>query len=136
MRVGYLGPDGTVTFAGAHEEIIICRAETKKCELIPTLGPWVGAMNDVGHAVTDEKLRLADGDLMVLYTDGVTEARNAAGQQLGLERLLDTIEAHQGEPVERIRDKILDDVAAFSPQQDDDITLLVIRYTAPKERLA
>ncbi len=128
--------DGTITFAGAHEEIILCRAETKKCELIPTLGPWVGAMNDVGHAVTDEKLRLADGDLMVLYTDGVTEARNAAGQQLGLERLLDTIEALQGEPVEQIRDKILDDVAAFSPQQDDDITLLVIRYTAPKERLA
>jgi sigma-B regulation protein RsbU (phosphoserine phosphatase) len=128
--------DGTITFAGAHEEIIICRAETKKCELIPTLGPWVGAMNDVGHAVTDEKLRLADGDLMVLYTDGVTEARSAAGEQLGLERLLDTIEALQGEPVGRIRDKILDDVAAFSPQQDDDITLLVIRYTAPKERLA
>jgi sigma-B regulation protein RsbU (phosphoserine phosphatase) len=128
--------DGTVTFAGAHEEIIICRAATKKCELIPTLGPWVGAMNDVGHAVTDEKLRLADGDLMVLYTDGVTEARNAAGEQLGMDRFLDSIEAMQGEPVERIRDKILDEVAAFSPRPDDDITLLVIRYIAPKERLA
>ncbi|NUQ76703.1 MAG: SpoIIE family protein phosphatase [Polyangiaceae bacterium] len=128
--------DGTITFAGAHEEIIVCRAATQKCELIATLGPWVGAMNDVGHAVTDEKLRLMDGDLMVLYTDGVTEARNAAGAQLGMDRLLDTIEANQNEPVERIRDKILDEVAAFSPQQDDDITLLVIRYIAPKERLA
>jgi sigma-B regulation protein RsbU (phosphoserine phosphatase) len=128
--------DGTITFAGAHEEIIVCRAATKKCELIPTMGPWVGAMNDVGHAVTDEKLRLADGDLMVLYTDGVTEAMNAAGEQLGMDRLLDSIEALQSEPVERIRDKILDEVAAFSPSQDDDITLLVIRYTAPKERLA
>jgi sigma-B regulation protein RsbU (phosphoserine phosphatase) len=93
-------------------------------------------MSDVGHAVTDEKLRLEDGDLMVLYTDGVTEARNAAGQQLGMERLLDSIEALQNEPVERIRDKILEEVAAFSPHQDDDITLLVIRYIAPKERLA
>lgn len=128
--------DGTVVFAGAHEEIIICRAATGKCELIPTLGPWVGAMNDVGHAVTDEKLRLLDGDLMVLYTDGVTEAMNEKGEQLGMDRLLGAIEAHQGEPVERIRDIIFDEVTAFSPRQDDDITLLVIRYTAPKERLA
>lgn len=128
--------DGLVVFAGAHEEIVVCRASTGRCELIPTAGPWVGGMSDVGHVTVDSRLKLEDGDLMVLYTDGVTEAMNEAGQQFGMDRLTAAVEALRGQPVARIRDKILEEVAAFSPRQEDDITLLVMRHTAPRERLA
>jgi sigma-B regulation protein RsbU (phosphoserine phosphatase) len=121
---------GRVVFAGAHEDIVICRADTGKVETIPTLGPWVGAMRDVSRTVQDEELLLRDGDVMVLYTDGVTEARSDKGEQFGLERLARQVEALHEEPVERIRDAILDEVARFAPRQDDDVTLLVLRYRA------
>ncbi|UQA59344.1 PP2C family protein-serine/threonine phosphatase [Polyangium aurulentum] len=123
--------DGRVIHAGAHEDIVICRADTGRVEVIPTLGPWVGAMRDVSRTVQDEELHLRDGDLMVLYTDGVTEARSDKGEQFGIDRLVAKVEALQKEPVERIRDEILDEVARWAPKQDDDVTLLVLRYHAP-----
>jgi sigma-B regulation protein RsbU (phosphoserine phosphatase) len=128
--------DGRIVFAGAHEEIIVCRASTGKCEFVQTVGPWVGAMPDVGSVTVDAELKLEDGDLMVLYTDGLTEAMDDKGEQFGMERLTAALEARQGEPVERIRDEILDSVARWAPKQEDDITLLIMRYHAPKERLA
>jgi phosphoserine phosphatase RsbU/P len=122
--------NGRIVFAGAHEDILVLRARTGKVEAIPTLGPWVGAIRDVARTVQDDELVLEDGDVMVLYTDGITEARSASGEMFGMERLTDRIEALGGEPVERIRDAILDDVAHFSRAQEDDVTLLVVRYRA------
>ncbi|MDI1429908.1 PP2C family protein-serine/threonine phosphatase [Polyangium sorediatum] len=121
---------GRVVFAGAHEDILILRARTGKVEMIPTLGPWVGAMRDVARTVQDDELVLEDGDVMVLYTDGVTEARSASGEMYGMERLTQQIQALAGEPVERIRDVILDDVARFARVQEDDVTLVVVRFRA------
>src|SRR5262249_7320903 len=60
--------DGRIVFAGAHEEIVVFRKAAGRCELIPTLGPWLGAMRDVGPVTVDNALRLEDGDLMVLYS--------------------------------------------------------------------
>jgi sigma-B regulation protein RsbU (phosphoserine phosphatase) len=122
--------DGRVVFAGAHEEIVICRAATGKCELVSTPGPWLGAMADVGQVTEDSELLLSDGDVMVLYTDGVTETMDKGGEQFGIERLMAAVEGRRTEPVEKIRDAILDQVAQFGAQQDDDVTLLIVRYHA------
>lgn len=128
--------DGVLTFAGAHEEILLCRAASGKCELIPTPGPWVGAMEDIGPVTTDTRLQLEEGDVVVLYTDGITEARDESGKQLGLDPLVDTVETYRTEPVERIRDEILRTVARWAPAQEDDMTLVVLRYHAPERRIA
>lgn len=122
--------DGRIVYAGAHEEIIVFRAKTGRCELIPTLGPWVGAMNDIGHVLEDSEMTLEDGDLMVLYTDGVTEAMDKAGEQWGMDRLTAAIERLHAEPVDRIRDEIIEASRSFAESQEDDVTLLVIRYSA------
>ena len=79
--------DGRVFFAGAHEDIVICRAESGACELVETPGTWLGVVPDVGPGMPDSQLQLRPGDLMLLYSDGVTEAMNAARQQYGLQRL-------------------------------------------------
>ncbi|EYF06808.1 PP2C family protein-serine/threonine phosphatase [Chondromyces apiculatus] len=128
--------DGLFTFAGAHEEILVYRAATGKCELIPTPGPWVGAIEDIGAVTVDSRLQLEDGDVMVLYTDGITEARNEAGKLYGLDPLVAAIEAHGAEPVDRIRDEILVGVAEWAVTPEDDVTLLVMRYRSPQTRLA
>ena len=119
---------GRVVFAGAHEDMVVFRAKTGKVEVIETLGPWLGAVRDVSRTVTDDELALEDGDLLVLYTDGVTEARSEAGEQFGFERLCARIEALGRAPVETIRDELLGEVREFSKVQEDDVTLLVIRY--------
>ncbi|AUX44897.1 phosphoserine phosphatase [Sorangium cellulosum] len=122
---------GRVKFAGAHEDIVVCRARTGRCACIPSTGVWIGALPDVDGMTRDAELVLEDGDVLVLYSDGVTEARSAHHEQFGLERLCATIEAVQASPVEVIRDRILSEVEGWSPSPDDDITIVVARYSAP-----
>lgn len=124
---------GRVVFAGAHEDIILFRAGTGTIETIETLGPWLGAMRDVSRTVMDDELLLDDGDLLVLYTDGITEARNESGEQFSFERLCARVKALGREPVEAIRDAILNEVKAFSKVQEDDLTLLLVRYKSPNQ---
>lgn len=119
--------EGAVTFAGAHEEIVVCRAGTEPCECVPTPGTWLGAMPNIERVTKDTRLELATGDLMVLYSDGITEARNAKGEQYGMDRLCRTIEAHRGDSVEAIRDAIFAEVQAWQVAHDDDLSLVVIR---------
>ena len=115
--------NGELVFAGAHEDLVILRAATGRCERIETLGTWVGATEDIADATEDQHARLEDGDVLLLYTDGVIEAANAAGEQYGIERLCATLEAASGAPVAEIRDRLLASVQEFLAVQDDDIAL-------------
>jgi sigma-B regulation protein RsbU (phosphoserine phosphatase) len=119
--------DGVLTFAGAHEEILVARAAGGECEHIQTPGTWLGGMRDVSRVTRDSKLELAPGDLMVLYTDGITEAKNKQGQLFGDERLTRLLEDHRNEPVAAVRDRVIEAVLAWQSVQDDDISLVVIR---------
>ena len=118
-------------FAGAHEDLLIVRALTGKCERIPTLGTWVGATRDISSATEDQQAQLEDGDVLLLYTDGVIEAANAAGEHYGTDRLCAELEAAQHDSVTAIRDRLLSSVRAFLSVQDDDIALLVARHRRP-----
>jgi serine phosphatase RsbU (regulator of sigma subunit) len=71
---------------------------------------------------------LGGGDLLVLYTDGVTEAFNDAGQEFGEERLVESLRACRGEACQGMLESVVDGVRRFSPhEQHDDITLIVAR---------
>jgi serine phosphatase RsbU (regulator of sigma subunit) len=76
--------------------------------------------------------RLRPGDLFVLYTDGVTEAFNDAGDEFGEERLIDALQVRRDLPSQSLLESIVDEVRRFSPheQQHDDITLIVARCKA------
>ncbi|WP_437281528.1 SpoIIE family protein phosphatase [Sorangium sp. So ce375] len=124
--------NGRVTFAGAHDDMIVCSARTRRCTCIPSTGVWIGALPEIGALTRDAELYLGDGDVLVLYSDGVTESRNAHHEQFGLERLCAVIEAVQTEPVGVIRDRILEEVEGWCPSPDDDITIVVARYRAPE----
>ena len=71
---------------------------------------------------------LCAGDLVVLYTDGVTEAFDAAGNEFGEERLLDGLRLRRDLPAGSLLDSIIDEVRGFNPdEQYDDITMIVAR---------
>jgi serine phosphatase RsbU (regulator of sigma subunit) len=120
--------DGRIVFAGAHEEIILVRKRDGRAECLASSGPWVGLVPRIEGRVTDAERTLEDGDLMVLYTDGVTEAADASGRAFGTERLCAELERVCEDPVERIRDHVFDEVARWMHEQRDDVTVLVARY--------
>jgi len=121
--------DGQILHAGAHEFMLVARATGGPCEVIETRGSWLGAIPEVDGKNPVAELVLRHGDLLVLFTDGVTETRGADRVQFGLERLAAVVEAHRQRPVREIRDAIFDAVEAWGPQNDD-VTAVVARYRA------
>ncbi len=77
-----------------------------------------------------DKVKLGTGDKLVIYTDGVSEAENAAGQQFGEDRLLELVEKHSAAPAAEMHRLIIDAVGAFTAgaAQNDDVTLVVLEY--------
>ncbi len=120
--------DGSLVYAGAHEDILICRAKDGKCEIVPTPGTWMGAIANVSRSITDSTAKLEPGDLMVLYTDGVIEAHNPQGEQFGLDRVIELVEKHHADEPELVVQTIVQAALQWGPVQDDDVTLLAIRY--------
>ena len=115
-------------FAGAHEDILICPKERGPCSRVRTPGPWIGAAADVSRTLIDTGHRLDPGDIVVLYTDGITEAMDAHREQFGIERLCNVIERNRSESVDTIRDRIFEAVEAFMAKQDDDMSVVVMRF--------
>jgi PAS domain S-box-containing protein len=121
-------PDGRLVFAGAHEDLLIWRARTGVVERIEPPGTWLGARPDIAYATVDSSVRLEHGDVVVLYTDGITEAMDARRRQFELDRLCKIIEEKGLEPVETIRDAIIDGVREWMAVQYDDMSVLVARH--------
>jgi phosphoserine phosphatase RsbU/P len=122
--------DGSVTFAGAHEVIIVVRADGT-FENIATPGTWLGAISDIAEFTKDTSLQLAPGDIMVLYSDGVSEARNSEGEQFGIDRLASLVAELRADGVEKIRDHVIGRVQAWQQVQDDDISVVIVRRDTP-----
>jgi hypothetical protein len=121
-------PGGKLTFAGAHEDICVYRKRTGQVELVPTPGTWLGAMRDVRRHTVDTELTLEPGDIVLLYTDGVTEARAASGEQFGLERLSALLENSSDLPMQAVIERVYQAVVSHARELDDDVTLLAFRY--------
>jgi sigma-B regulation protein RsbU (phosphoserine phosphatase) len=93
-----------------------------------TGGTILGCMEN--YKYQSKKVKLIPGDLLFLYTDGVTEAFNKQDQVYGEERLEDYLYAHLSSPIEIVVKESLKDVMSYSfgLPQSDDITLLSVRY--------
>lgn len=118
--------DGTVRVAGAHEDLVVYRAATGDVETFETPGTWVGAARDVTRATVESTLALGAGDLLVLYTDGVTEAMRD-GEQFGFDRLLELVKKSGATRSAReVRDAIAAAVLTWSGTPLDDVSIVVL----------
>jgi PAS domain S-box-containing protein len=118
---------GRFSYAGAHEEMVVWRHDTRRLELIPTPGTWLGARPRIDHTTANHMLELHERDVLVLYTDGVTEAMDARRRQYGLERLGQVIADHHDVSMGRLCQAILESVRAWMAEQLDDISIVAIR---------
>ena len=121
---------GNFTHVGRHEDILVRRAATGQVEVIPSDGVWVGIVPDVSAVAEELHFRLEPGDIVVLFTDGVIECRNAAGEQFDLPRLIQLIEEHKDADVGALRDRIVKACFDFMDRQADDVTLFLMQRRA------
>ena len=121
--------DGRLEFAGAHEELVLYRARSQRCERLPTPGLWAGILAaPPANSIANGHCQLEPGDVLLLYTDGLIEARNRELGQFGLDRLCHSLERVARRPVAEIRDEILSELGLWTTRQRDDLTLVVLRY--------
>ena len=113
--------------AGAHEELVIYRAAEQRCERITLGGVWLGIADDIQSETSDQSFTLAPRDVLLLYTDGLIEARNASHEEFGLERVERILRANASAAVDVIRDQLVAAVLSWTPVQQDDVTLIVAR---------
>ncbi|HVK88384.1 MAG TPA: SpoIIE family protein phosphatase [Kofleriaceae bacterium] len=121
---------GDLRIAGAHMDGIVWRAATKTIELLATPGTFLAITQDIDHVNQEATWQLHDGDLLVLLTDGVTEAENAAGASFDYQGVTRIVEERCGEPVAAIRDALFAALIRHSPALEDDATIMVLRYAA------
>lgn len=123
---------GHVCAANAgHNPPAICRAGGDYELLVTKGGVVLGGMPGLFYRLIE--FDLAPGDVLYLYTDGVTEANNTAHELFGEERLLASLNAHRGAAVDGLCAGVVADVDAYVGEepQFDDMTMLALRYDGP-----
>lgn len=122
---------GTFTAAGAHLDFLVRRAATGKVERIRTEGTYIGVLDALSEAeVPETRFELRPGDTLVLFTDGVTEARAEGGEMFGTARLVEVIEACPSPAAEPVRDAIASAVQRWTKAQEDDYSVVVLSRPA------
>lgn len=121
---------GVLTLSGQHEQMIVVRS-SGSLEQIDTidLGFPIGLTEDISDFVAEARVQLNPGDVVVLYTDGITEAEDIHGVQYGLDRLCDVVKKYWQSSANDIRQAVIDELQQHIGEQKvyDDITLLVLK---------
>jgi serine phosphatase RsbU (regulator of sigma subunit) len=124
---GRITPDGRLSYcnAGHNPPLLVGRGGIRRLE---TGGPVVGLFPEM--AFEDDVVQLMPGDQLIVYSDGLPDAENSAGEEMGEEALESAIRASASLDPQRQLDALFDHVAAFSGEaaQNDDRTALVLRY--------
>lgn len=123
-------PAGRLRITGQHESVLVARAHGA-VEVIDTLelGMPLGLVDDISNFVGMAETDLHPGDVVILYTDGITEAADPRRQLFGLDRLCETVRAARTQTADDIKQAVLDAVARHIGAQPiwDDLTLVVLK---------
>jgi len=111
--------ENTVHLSGQHEEMIVVRKGQVECIDTDELGFPIGLEEDIAAFVAQEKVTLNAGDVVVLYTDGITEAENLDREQYGLERLCEAVKQNWQCSAKDIRQAVIEDVRQYIGKQKD-----------------
>jgi serine phosphatase RsbU (regulator of sigma subunit) len=128
--LGYLDLDsGIMQFSSAgHDPPLLYRAATGRCERLQAPGVAMGLFENAHYA--EETVRLAEGDVLVLFTDGITDKINADEEDFGEKRLQELVMQHAAAcPPRELAHLIIEAATAFAQDQGpyDDETLVVIK---------
>ena len=118
---------GTLVYTNAgHNPPLLVRHDQAPQWFAEPTNPVVGIFPD--YDFTNETLQLDPGDLLFLYTDGVTDTTAASGERFGDQRLFDTVAQLAVKPEKELVNHMVDTLKEFSgPVQQDDITIMPLK---------
>jgi len=125
--IGFLQPDNrsfSYCNAGHHPPLLWKDSAKKIHTLLPT-GPAIGISRQ--PVFKTDTISLDSGDTLLLYTDGIIEARNIFGEEFGDNRLNTFLQNHHKQTAHELVNNLLQEIRQFSPRLQDDITLLALR---------
>lgn len=115
----------TLTFTNAGHNPPFLLRRNGECIRLDEGGPVIGAFCESEY--TQRGIQFHEGDKLLLFTDGVTEARNAAGEEFGEGRMEQCLRSYRGRNAAQLRTIILNEVTQFCAGDfDDDAALMVI----------
>jgi sigma-B regulation protein RsbU (phosphoserine phosphatase) len=119
---------GLITFANAgHNPPLLFNGHSEAIGCLTGRGMALGVV--LGVDLEQRESRMAPGDLLLLYTDGVTDALNSSTEEFGLDRLCAVVKAHQTESaadIVRSINQAVDEFVGDTPQFDD-LTLMILK---------
>ena len=131
LLYGQLAPNGKLKFcnAGHNPPLVFGDGGLRRIE---SGGMPVGMFEFAPYS--GDETELEPGDTLVIYSDGVTEAHNLAGEEFGEARLVEVLERYSRGSAEIVLEQIISAVREFATgaEQYDDVTALVVKYTGPK----
>jgi len=116
-----------ITVAGKHQDIMVYRSGSGTVEVIPTEGTWIGLTRDIRRTLADHTIGMHVNDVILLFTDGISEAENKAGEMFGYDRLTDALIENALLNAGDIVSNIIHEAVSFLGEQVDDITLIAIK---------
>jgi phosphoserine phosphatase RsbU/P len=114
-----------LTFTNAGHNPPMLMRPNGECVRLDDGGPVIGAFSQSSYI--QREIQLREGDKLLLFTDGVTEARDASGEEFGEHRLQECLRSYRGKNAAELRTRILNDVTEFCAGDfEDDATLMVV----------
>jgi sigma-B regulation protein RsbU (phosphoserine phosphatase) len=114
--------------SGGHEAAAIV-VPGKRAFVIEPTAPLIGVFDDQHHLFKQSYVDLPPGTIFVATTDGITEARNPAGEFFGMTGFIDVVEENAEEPAERIVSALIERARVFSAGNlRDDIAVVAARF--------
>lgn len=118
-------PGGKFIYSGLHEDIMIYRANNRSVDIIKTKGMWLGIKDDISEYTSDDELVVENGDVLLLYTDGITEAFDANRKIFSKSKLKNILEYSGHKSSSEIKDLILEQLDNY--KKHDDVTMIILR---------
>jgi sigma-B regulation protein RsbU (phosphoserine phosphatase) len=129
-------PDNRAEYCNCiHPTPLILRKATGELEQLKSTGFYIGMINEDGKKNETKSVQLYPGDRLVLYSDGITEAKNAQKKMYSLDRFSEVLRVHKDESSENLRKILLESLKSYldGVPLNDDLTLLIAEIASPAE---
>lgn len=115
-----------------HCPVLYYTASTGKAQFLSDKGAALGMVRgkDYCHYVENNEIPYAAGDVMVLFTDGITEAKNGRGEEFGLDRLKDTMQEVIGQTPREMQERLIKELYSYTGTEEinDDYTTMIVKF--------
>lgn len=118
---------GVLRYVRAGHDMPFIVSNDESVQILDSGGLMLGVKLDYNYEIGE--VQLGKGDVLCLYTDGVTEARNANGDEFQIELLMQVMKMNRGKQAKEMVEQVLLSVKDFAGRshQDDDVTVVVLR---------